>query len=98
MSRPPSLPGPAVALTYAEVGATRGRDLGGELPAGYHHVRYQREIGRGEDAFSDAVDLAVGVRARRRDVERFEAMCTRRSERLSTRCRPAGLTSARPAR
>jgi uncharacterized protein (UPF0548 family) len=46
-----------VALTYAEVGATR-EDTG--LPAGYRHVRRRRRVGAGRAAF-DA--LAAGMRA-----------------------------------
>jgi uncharacterized protein (UPF0548 family) len=55
----PPLPGATVPLTYAEVGATRDRDLGGALPPGYHHVRYRREIGRGEAAFAGAVETLM---------------------------------------
>lgn len=36
-------------LTYPEVGAT-----GGELPAGYHHVRLARRIGHGRSIFDAA--------------------------------------------
>ncbi|MFC5678439.1 DUF1990 domain-containing protein [Aeromicrobium endophyticum] len=36
-------------LTYPEVGATAGA-----LPAGYHHVRASRLVGRGRDAFEAA--------------------------------------------
>ncbi|TQF69185.1 DUF1990 domain-containing protein [Rhodococcus spelaei] len=38
-------------LTYAEIGATAT-----ELPAGYHHVRRDCVIGRGEAAFRDATE------------------------------------------
>ena len=51
------LPGPEVPLTYAEVGATRDRDLpAGDLPAGYHHVRYRKVVGRGDAAFAAAAE------------------------------------------
>ena len=36
-------------LTYPEVGAT-----GGELPAGYHHVRLARQLGHGRSTFETA--------------------------------------------
>ena len=42
-------------LTYPEVGATRG----GDLPAGYHHVRATATIGTGDADFAAAAD---GVR------------------------------------
>jgi uncharacterized protein (UPF0548 family) len=38
------------ALTYSEVGATVS-----ELPTGYHHLRRRVLIGRGQQAFADAV-------------------------------------------
>ena len=41
-------------LTYADVGAT-----GGELPAGYHHVRESRQIGRGRPTFDRASEALV---------------------------------------
>lgn len=37
------------ALTYDEVGATSGA-----LPAGYHHLRERRTLGRGEELFTAA--------------------------------------------
>jgi uncharacterized protein (UPF0548 family) len=41
--------------TYPEVGGTRAAVLdGGPLPPGYHHLRYQRLLGRGEDVFEAA--------------------------------------------
>ncbi len=39
------------ALTYAEVGAS-----GGDLPAGYLHVRREVALGRGEEPFTRAVE------------------------------------------
>jgi uncharacterized protein (UPF0548 family) len=39
-------------FTYDEVGATHGPDL----PAGYHHVREQRDLGEGEAVFAAAAD------------------------------------------
>lgn len=39
-------------FTYDEVGATQGD----ELPAGYHHVREQRDLGAGEAVFAAAAD------------------------------------------
>lgn len=40
-------------LTYDEVGATLGAD---RLPAGYHHVRAERDLGDGDDVFAAACD------------------------------------------
>ncbi len=48
-------------LTYAEVGAT-----GGTMPAGYHHVRARRVIGRGHADFERAADLLLSGAAQRR--------------------------------
>jgi uncharacterized protein (UPF0548 family) len=45
----------ALALTYAEVGATAG-----PLPAGYHHVQKSAVIGQGRSRFEDAA--AAGMR------------------------------------
>ena len=42
---PPEEPG-RPALTYREIGSTAGA-----LPAGYHHNRHRRVVGRGRDAF-----------------------------------------------
>ncbi len=42
------------ALTYAEVGATRG-----PLPAGYHHLERSRAIGRGRPAFERAAERVM---------------------------------------
>lgn len=48
-------------LTYPEVGATAG-----PLPAGYHHLRAERVIGRGAEAFARAsADLLAGESLRR---------------------------------
>jgi len=44
-------------LTYPEVGATEGAD---RLPAGYHHVRVTRRLGKGDAVFEAA---AEGLRA-----------------------------------
>ena len=41
----------AAALTYSEVGATRG----GSLPAGFRHDRYELRVGEGSDLFERAV-------------------------------------------
>lgn len=49
------------ALTYAEVGATAG-----EMPAGYHHVRARRVIGRGREVFERATDALLAGEAQRR--------------------------------
>lgn len=49
------------ALTYAEVGATAG-----EMPAGYHHVRARRVIGRGREVFERAADALLAGEAQRR--------------------------------
>jgi uncharacterized protein (UPF0548 family) len=46
-------------LTYDEVGATLGPGTSGELPAGYHHDRADRVLGRGDDVFAAA---CAGVR------------------------------------
>ena len=62
----PPLPGPDVPFTYAEVGATRDSDTGGPLPGGYHHVRYRREIGRGEAAFAAAAETLLSFGMHRR--------------------------------
>ncbi|MGW0044381.1 DUF1990 family protein [Rhodococcus sp. NPDC003348] len=62
--RPMFDPGPGernTHLTYPEVGATAT-----ELPAGYHHVRRSRTIGRGEAAFSAAADAVLGWDMHRR--------------------------------
>ena len=42
------------SLTYPEVGATAG-----EMPAGYHHVRAARLIGRGRRRFEQAADAVM---------------------------------------
>ncbi|MFG6443927.1 DUF1990 family protein [Microbacterium sp. P07] len=48
-------------VTYAEVGATAGT-----LPHGYHHVRVERDIGRGREVFDRASDdLFAGLVQRR---------------------------------
>ena len=48
-------------VTYPEVGATAG-----ELPLGYHHVRAERVIGHGREAFERAChDLFAGQVQRR---------------------------------
>jgi uncharacterized protein (UPF0548 family) len=44
----------ALALTYAEVGATAG-----PLPAGYHHVQKSAVIGRGRRRFEDAAEAGM---------------------------------------
>jgi uncharacterized protein (UPF0548 family) len=74
------LPGPDVPLTYPEVGATRDRDLGGELPPGYHHVRYKKVIGRGEAAFSAAAETLLTWGMHRRSGLRVEASAPRAAE------------------
>jgi uncharacterized protein (UPF0548 family) len=48
-------------VTYAEIGATAG-----ELPAGYHHVRAERVVGRGREAFERAADDLLAGRVQRR--------------------------------
>ncbi len=55
------------ALTYAEVGATAG-----EMPAGYHHVRARRVIGRGREVFERAADALLAGEAQRRAGARVE--------------------------
>ncbi len=55
------------ALTYAEVGATAG-----EMPAGYHHVRARRVIGRGREVFERAADALLAGDAQRRAGARVE--------------------------
>jgi uncharacterized protein (UPF0548 family) len=45
---------PAEALTYSEVGATRG-----ELPPGYHHVERREPIGTGEATFARAAQALL---------------------------------------
>lgn len=42
----------AAPYTYTEVGATYG-----VLPAGYHHLRVSRDVGRGGDRFEGAAEL-----------------------------------------
>ena len=49
------------ALTYAEVGATRGP----ELPAGYRHDQSEIGLGRGPDVFDRAVRALRGWQAQR---------------------------------
>ncbi|MGJ0203205.1 DUF1990 domain-containing protein [Leucobacter sp. gxy201] len=52
-------------LTYSEVGATAG-----DLPAGFHHVRAERVIGHGREAFERAgADLFAGEVQRRAGAE-----------------------------
>lgn len=48
-------------LTYTEVGAT-----GGELPAGYRHLRVERVIGHGRAAFERAADALMTGEVQRR--------------------------------
>jgi uncharacterized protein (UPF0548 family) len=48
-------------VTYPELGATRG----GELPAGYRHVRRHAPLGSGPDAFRRAVEGLRGWRMQR---------------------------------
>lgn len=48
------------ALTYAEVGATRG-----ELPTGYHHLRRRRVIGHGPADFERLGAAVLGYRIQR---------------------------------
>lgn len=45
----------AALLTYREAGATNG-----VLPEGYHHVRRRALIGKGAQAFVDAVQVLMG--------------------------------------
>jgi uncharacterized protein (UPF0548 family) len=52
---------PMSELTYPEVGATAG-----ELPAGYHHVRASRVVGRGQDAFDAAASDLLSWRMHER--------------------------------
>jgi uncharacterized protein (UPF0548 family) len=74
------LPGPDIPLTYAEVGATRDRDLGGELPPGYHHVRYRKVIGHGEAAFAGAVETLMTWGMHRKVGFRVDASAPRAAE------------------
>lgn len=76
----PPLPGPDVPLTYPEVGATRDRDLGGELPPGYHHVRYKKAIGHGEAAFEAAAETVLTWGMHRKAGLRVEASAPRAAE------------------
>ena len=47
--------------SFPEVGATRAVLLDGlDPPAGYHHLRYRRLIGRGEEAFALAAGAVRG--------------------------------------
>jgi uncharacterized protein (UPF0548 family) len=48
-------------VTYAEVGAT-----GGELPAGYRHVRAERVIGHGREDYGQACDDLFAGQVQRR--------------------------------
>lgn len=48
-------------LTYPEVGAT-----GGELPAGYHHVRAERVVGHGRERFERCCDELLSGAVQRR--------------------------------
>lgn len=50
----------SVELSYAEVGATRGR-----MPHGYHHTHFRREIGKGEESFRRAANLLMTWRMQR---------------------------------
>ncbi|ETA71065.1 DUF1990 family protein [Actinospica robiniae] len=43
-------------FSYPEVGATRD---GGPLPAGYKHVKYRAQVGRGRDAFEQASSMVL---------------------------------------
>jgi uncharacterized protein (UPF0548 family) len=47
--------------TYACVGAT----LRGDRPSGYRHDRYETELGRGDQAWSDAIDALKGWQPQR---------------------------------
>lgn len=78
--KPPPLPGPGLALTYPEVGATRDRDLGGDLPPGYHHVRYRKVIGQGEAAFAGAVETLMTFGMHRRAGFAVESSAPRAAE------------------
>ncbi|MGZ0712232.1 DUF1990 family protein (plasmid) [Coraliomargarita sp. W4R53] len=48
-------------VTYTEVGATAG-----ELPSGYHHLRAERVVGKGRQAFEQAADDLLAGRVQRR--------------------------------
>ncbi|WP_295825762.1 DUF1990 family protein [uncultured Microbacterium sp.] len=54
-------------LTYDEVGATAG-----QMPAGYHHVRARRVIGRGPEAFARAADALLSGEVQRRAGARID--------------------------
>jgi len=49
-------------LTYAPVGETRG---GGNLPAGYRHLRYRTPLGTGTDLYRRAGDAVLTFRMHR---------------------------------
>ncbi|WP_416446792.1 DUF1990 family protein [Leucobacter sp. HNU] len=50
-----------ITLSYPEVGAT-----GGELPAGYHHVRTERVVGHGRETFERCCDELLSGAVQRR--------------------------------
>lgn len=68
------------ALTYAEVGATRG----GTLPAGYHHLRYRRYVG-GRDTFERAAEAVLTWRMHRAAGIRVEASADRAAPGVTVR-------------
>ena len=52
---------PMLPVTYAEIGATAG-----ELPDRYHHLRAERVIGHGREAFERAADDLLAGQVQRR--------------------------------
>lgn len=73
-----------VDLTYTEIGATAG-----ELPPGYRHVRVERVVGHGRDAFERAADdlLAGEVQRRAGAVVRMSDVPLREGTRIRMRVR-----------
>ncbi|MGZ8803726.1 MAG: DUF1990 family protein [Microbacterium sp.] len=80
-------------LTYDEVGATAG-----ELPPGYHHVRMERVIGQGREAFERAADdlLSGAVQRRAGATVELSNVPMREGTRVTMRLRLGPLTFTIP--
>lgn len=78
-----------LTVTYPEVGATAG-----ELPAGYHHLRVERIVGHGREAFERAADdlLSGAVQRRAGATVRLSEVPLRKGTHVQMRLRVGPLT------
>ncbi|KAA9107956.1 DUF1990 family protein [Microbacterium rhizomatis] len=76
-------------VTYPEVGAT-----GGELPAGYHHLRVERVVGHGWEEFERAADdlFSGAVQRRAGAIVRLSEVPLRKGTQVQMRLRLGPLT------